>query len=79
MLSESHFRRYFNQKYEKLNLLNKSISNNINIRFKNKFDKINYLSNYSQSFNPKNVMKRGYSFICDNKGKIIKLDKFRRN
>ena len=72
MLSESHFRRYFNQKHEKLNLLNKSISNNINIRFKNKFDKINYLSNYSQSFNPKNVMKRGYSFIYDSKGKILK-------
>ena len=46
------------------------ISNIVN-DIKAKTEKVKYLENYSNSLNPNNVLKRGYSVVYNNKGKLV--------
>jgi len=71
LLSNSRLKKQINTKNERLTVLNKNIFDKVKIRLKTKIEKINYLESYSKSLNPKNVLKRGYSVICNNKGNLV--------
>ena len=71
LLSGSRLKKEINTKNERLTVLNKNIFDKVKIRLKTKIEKINYLESYSKSLNPKNVLKRGYSVIYNNKGNLV--------
>ena len=58
-------------KNDKLDIINKNITSNVMNNLKSKIEKINYLENYSNSLNPNNVLKRGYSVVYNNQGKLV--------
>ena len=71
LLSGSRLKKEINTKNERLTILNKNIFDKVMIRLKTKIEKINYLESYSKSLNPKNILKRGYSVIYNNKGNLV--------
>ena len=71
LLSDSKISNQINIKNEKLDIINKNIVNKITNSFKAKIEKVNYLENYSNSLNPNNVIKRGYSVVYNNQGELV--------
>ena len=71
LLSDSKISNQINIKNEKLDIINKNIVNKITNSFKAKIEKVNYLENYSNSLNPNNVLKRGYSVVYNNQGELV--------
>ena len=70
-LSDSKIANQINMKNDKLDIINKNITSNVMNNLKAKIEKINYLENYSNSLNPNNVLKRGYSVVYNNQGKLV--------
>ena len=70
-LSSSKIANQINMKNDKLDIINKNITSNVMNNLKSKIEKINYLENYSNSLNPNNVLKRGYSVVYNNQGKLV--------
>ena len=70
-LSDSKLINQINMKNDKLDIINKNIISNIVNDIKAKTEKVKYLENYSNSLNPNNVLKRGYSVVYNNKGKLV--------
>jgi len=71
-LSSIKFRKQIILKNEKLSILCKNIFNRLDSIINVKKEKIKYLESYSNSLNPNNVLKRGYSLVYDNEGNILK-------
>jgi len=70
-LSDSKIANQINMKNDKLDIINKNITSNVMNNLKAKIEKISYLENYSNSLNPNNVLKRGYSVVYNNQGKLV--------
>ena len=78
-LSFSNLSKYTKLKKDKIGELYNIINTKIEYNLKAMRDKVNYLDNYSRSFNPKDVMKRGYSVIYNKDGKIVTKSENIRN
>ena len=71
LLSDFRLIRQINVKNEKLIILNKNISNRVEVALKSKIDRMNHIEVYSKSLNPNNVLKRGYSVLYNKKGNLV--------
>ena len=78
-LSFSNLSKYTQLKRDKIGELYNIINTKIEYNLKAMHDKINYLDSYSKSFNPKDVMRRGYSVIYNKDGKIVTKSENIRN
>ena len=74
-ITVKNLKKIIDFKNHKLILLNKNINHIFVYMIQKNSDKIKYLENLIKSFNPKNIMKRGYSIVYNQKNKVIKNSK----
>jgi len=79
LLSPLNFDKYLKLKKDRIDDLYRSINIKIQHSIQSRHDKVNYLDSYSKSFNPENVMKRGYSVVYGEDGEIVKQSKNIKN
>lgn len=70
-ITSFRLKSFLTSKLEKYQMLSKNLFKSADLSLKNHRNKINYIENIINSYNPENVMKKGYSIVYKGK-KVIK-------